>query len=143
MALDPAIDDMEAHLRLLYDWTQTYYPHGCFEVRCIYPKGRCARSPNERFPCSPEGYQRAVKYAVRHNDQGYNIYVTANPLKPGTDHPAVDDDVEIAIHQFADADEVDERGSSRNRGKPRLQAHILNAHWQRSEAKASHLLATR
>ena len=103
----PNIDDMEAHLRLLYDWTQTYYPHGCFEVRCINPKDRCDRSPNERFSCSPEGYQRAVEYAVRHNDRGYNTYVTVNPIKPGTDHPATDDDVEIAIHQFADADEVE------------------------------------
>ena len=31
----PPLTTWEAHLRLLYDWTQTYYPHGCFEVRCI------------------------------------------------------------------------------------------------------------
>ena len=47
-------------------------------------------------------------FAVQHNDQGYNIYTTVNPLKPNTAHTATDEDVEIALYQFIDADGVDD-----------------------------------
>ena len=105
MSIDPNIEDMTAHLALLFDWTQTAYPNALFEIRCIHPKGG-SKCPNERFACTPDGYEQATKYAVQHNDQGYNIYTTINPLRPGTDHAATDEDVEIAIHQFVDGDGV-------------------------------------
>jgi hypothetical protein len=105
MGFDPNINDMEAHLALLYDWTHTHYPDGRFEVRCIHPSGKWP-TPNQRFACTMDGYEEAVLYAVCHNDQGYNVYVTINPLKPGTAHTATDDDVEIALYHFADSDGV-------------------------------------
>ena len=40
MGIDPTLDDMEAHLALLYDWTQTRYPDALFEMRCIHPNGK-------------------------------------------------------------------------------------------------------
>jgi hypothetical protein len=74
-------------------------------VRCLHPT---AKPEHDRFDCTPDGYAKALFYAVKHNDAGYNVYVTANPLKPNTDHVATDDDVEIAIYHFADADGVDD-----------------------------------
>jgi hypothetical protein len=102
MGIDPNLDDMEQHLALLYDWTQSDYPNARFEVRCIHPNGSVR---DRRFACTPEGYRAAMYFAVQHNDNGYNIYVTVNPLKPSTNRTATDDDVEIAIHHFTDADE--------------------------------------
>ena len=80
---------MTAHLALLYDWTRTAYPNALFEVRCIHPNGGAC--PNERFACTEDGYEQALYYAVQHNDQGYNVYVTVNPLRPGTNHAATDE----------------------------------------------------
>lgn len=106
MAFDPKINDMTAHLALLYDWTQTAYPNALFEVRCIHPNG--GTSPNERFACTADGYERATYYALKHNDQGYNVYTTVNPLRPGTAHTATDGDVEIALYHSVDADGVND-----------------------------------
>src|SRR6476659_2580302 len=68
--MEPNIDSMREHLKLLFDWTQTEYPNALFEVRCIKPDDRSAASPNERFPCSEDGYRQAVEYAVRHTKEG-------------------------------------------------------------------------
>ena len=105
MNFSPNVDDMSAHLALLYDWTQTAYPNAVFEVRCIPPNGGGVR--DKRFTCAPNGYKQAVDYAVQQNDN-CNIYVTVNPLKPGTARTATDEDVEIALYHFADADGVDD-----------------------------------
>ena len=106
MDFDPNIDDMTAHLALLYDWTQTVYPNALFEVRCIPPNGGGVKM--NASPCTADGYEQAAYYAVKHNDHGYNVYITVNPLKPGTKRTATDEDVEIAIHQCVDADGVDD-----------------------------------
>jgi RepB DNA-primase from phage plasmid len=106
MSNDPNIDDMERHLRCLYDWTESQYPNALFEVRCIHPIS--GTSKDERFACTGSGYEQAVCFAVQQNDRGYNCYVTANPLKPGTAHAANDEDVEIALYQCIDADGVDD-----------------------------------
>ena len=103
---DQNIDHMEQHLRCLYDWTQTAYPNALLEVRCIHPTSGIVL--DERFPCTAAGYERAIGYAVWHNDQNYNVYVTANPLKPSTARTAKDEDVEIALYQSLDADGVDD-----------------------------------
>ena len=81
MTIDPNIDDMTEHLALLFDWTQTDYPNALFEIRCISPNGGGVK--DKRFACTPDGYEQAAYYAVQHNDQGYNIYTTVNPLKAG------------------------------------------------------------
>jgi AAA domain/RepB DNA-primase from phage plasmid/Primase C terminal 2 (PriCT-2) len=105
MGIDPNLDDMEAHLALLYDWTHTQYSDALFETRCIHPNGKVR---DKRFTCTPEGYQQALYYAVKHNDTGYNVYVTVNVLKPNTTQTATDDDVEVTIFHFLDADGVDD-----------------------------------
>ena len=104
--LVPNRADMEMHLALLFDWTQTHYPDGLFEVRCILPNRRGER--DKRFPCTQQGYREAVFYAVEKNVEGYNVYVCVNPLKPGTNHTANHNDVEIAIFNYTDGDGVDD-----------------------------------
>src|ERR1700686_673011 len=106
MDFDPNIDDMTANFALLYDWTQTAYPNALFEVRCLHPKG--GTSPNERFACTVDGYEQAAYFALEHNDKGYNVYTTINPVRPSTTHTANDGDVEIALYHSIDADGVDD-----------------------------------
>ena len=106
MDFDPNIDEMTAHFALLYNWTQTAYPKALFEVRCIHPTNGVVK--DARFACTPDGYEQAVWFAVQHNDQGYNVYTTVNPLRPNTAHTANDTDVEVAIYHCVDADGVDD-----------------------------------
>ena len=106
MDFDPNIDEMTAHFALLYNWTQSAYPNALFEVRCIHPTNGSVK--DARFAYAPDGYEQAVWFAVQHNDQGYNVYTTVNPLRPNTSRTATDEDVEIALYQCIDADGVDD-----------------------------------
>lgn len=109
-SLLPNKDDILRHLSLQFDWTEHYHPNACFEVRCLQPDQR----PRWRiFDCILDGYAEAALFAVQYNLIHYNIYVTANPLKPGTDHSAKDADVIGALFQFTDNDkgnQFDDRG---------------------------------
>ena len=74
---------------------------------------RVAYTPTARFvtnasPVRQRAIEQALYYAVKHNDTGYNVYVTVNVLKPNTTQTATDDDVEVTIFHFLDADGVDD-----------------------------------
>jgi hypothetical protein len=78
--MEPNIEHMLEHLKLLYDWTHTDYPNAQFEVRCIpQQKGNGKRTSNVLFACSEAGYAEAIEHAVQMNQYGYNVYVTVNP----------------------------------------------------------------
>ena len=80
MTIDPNIDDMTAHLALLFDWTQTEYPTHC--SRYAASTERWLASKTNASLARQMAINRPTDYAVQHNDQGYNIYTTVNPLKP-------------------------------------------------------------
>jgi hypothetical protein len=97
---------MLRHIILLYDRTIDAYPSAKFEVRCLHPHNDRVRF--RLFHCTVEGYGKAADYASEVNHEGFNVYITVNPLKPDTAATARDTDVEIAGYHFIDVDGVDD-----------------------------------
>lgn len=102
--LEPDREAIKAHLSALFEPALDEYPEGLIEV-CHGPS-----KPDRAayFGLDESGIDAAADFAVAQNRQGQNVYVGANPRKPGTGPGrAADSDVEIAFYQFADLDRQD------------------------------------
>ena len=93
---------MEEHLRQLFHWTSTNYK---FEIRCLHPTKDEYHKPKSRV-FEVGQWSHAVHFAETANQQGYNVYVTVNPLKHSTVIFAKDADVAEARWQFIDIDSL-------------------------------------
>lgn len=93
---------IKAHLELMFAPLREEYPSGLIEI--IY--GQTGPNQAQYFNLHKDGIADAASFAASRNRAGQNIYFGVNPRKPTTPltKRASNDDVEIAIWQFADID---------------------------------------
>lgn len=100
----PNPDVIRAHLERLFHRARQEYDGG----RCEVAWSDNNYKPNHAatFPITSSGLDQATDEAVKRNLAGSNIYFGANPRKPNTAPfgRCNGNDVEIAYHQFAEAD---------------------------------------
>jgi len=140
---EPDTKQMRLHLERLFGRLRAVYPNGLCEIAYTHIAGKPDRA--QLFPITPEGLDKAVAFAAEMNRLKLNIYVGANPRKPGTPrgkrtHAS---DVEIAILNFADVDKPN-GGADKLRAAPlpytwavttgRKPSPRVHAYWERSEA---------
>lgn len=103
--MQPDEGAIKEHLETLFAPLRDEYPSGLIEL--------CHGSdkPNKAtyFNLRPDGIEEATAWAASRSRAGENVYVGVNPRKPTTDlrSRASDDDVQIAIWQFADIDKAE------------------------------------
>ena len=98
----PGKGTMEEHLQQLFHRTSTDYK---FEIRCLHPSKDEHHKPRSRLFTVGQ-WSTASEYAEMMNQQGYNVYVTVNPLKHSTLTVAKDTEVAEARWQFIDIDSL-------------------------------------
>lgn len=59
------------------------------------------------FPATPAGLDRATEHAAQMNEEGKNVYVGANPRRPGTVGRGTNKDIPFACFQWAEVDDAD------------------------------------
>jgi len=67
--------DIERHLKRITSRWNELSEEACFEIRCIKENGAPAW---KHFKV--EQIDEAVQYAIRHNENNYNVYTTVNPI---------------------------------------------------------------
>lgn len=105
--LAPRPSIIRAHLERLFRRARMEYPGGRCEI--AWSDGNWKPSSGATFPLTPEGLDEATACAVKWNGLGHNVYVGANPRKPDTPPfgRCSGDDVEVAYHQFVEADSAE------------------------------------
>jgi hypothetical protein len=104
--VQPRPDVIRDHLEHLFRRAREEYDGGRCEIAWADKDYKPTRA--ETFLITREGLDLATDVAVKHNLAGSNVYVGANPRKPNTSPVGRCSglDVEIAYHQFVDADSL-------------------------------------
>lgn len=94
------------HLQMLFRRADTVVPGS---VIAIMNSNAELTALNESmvFPATPAGLDKAAAHAARMNEQGRNIYVGANPRRPGTTGRGTNKDIQFACYQWAEVDDAD------------------------------------
>ena len=94
------------HLQMLFRRADAIVPGS---VVAIMNSNAALTELNETrtFPATPVGLDKAAEHASRMNEQGRNVYVGANPRKPGTTGRGTNKDVPFALFQWAEVDDAD------------------------------------
>ena len=106
MGAQPDAAVIRQHLEILFGRARTDYPQGLVEIAWSHPLTGAVNSGNT-FPITDAGLDAAAALAADKNRQnGVNLYVSANPRKPGTKPygRASAADIEWADHHFAEID---------------------------------------
>jgi hypothetical protein len=94
------------HLQMLFRRADTVVPGSVIAIMNSNAE-LTALNETRTFPATPAGLDQAAEHAARMNEQGRNVYVGANPRKPGTTGRGTNKDVQFATFQWAEVDDAD------------------------------------
>tara|TARA_B100000212_G_C27379023_1_gene536040 strand:- start:2458 stop:3099 length:642 start_codon:yes stop_codon:yes gene_type:complete len=103
-----SLSDAKLHLAKLAVPFSKLENDAWLEIRALREGKNGTSSLSQRFsPKNPSSVEHVLEFAARQNHQGYNIYITINPLNPvgSPFSPAKDDQVSAATFFFLDADD--------------------------------------
>jgi hypothetical protein len=94
------------HLERLFRRCPAEYPGGLIEIAWSDRNGQITKALT--FPSNAAGIDSAIECAIERNRSAANVYVGANPRKPGTTRwRAHADDVEISFFHFVECDKAE------------------------------------
>jgi hypothetical protein len=94
---------IQAHLHMLFRRADAVVPGSMIDI--VWSDAELSKlNEYERFPATPAGLDMAAAKAAQMNELGRNVYVGANPRKPGTRGDSRNEDVAFALHHWVDAD---------------------------------------
>ena len=105
---DISLPDARLHLAKLAAPFSKLENDARLEIRALKEGKNGTLSLSQRCnPDTPSSVDHALEFATRRNHEGYNVYVTVNPLNPvgSPFSPAKDDQVSAATFFFLDADD--------------------------------------
>ena len=106
--IDICLPDAKLHIGKLAEPFKKLEADAKLEIRALKEGERGMLAVSQRFePFNQLSYDNALRFAQRHNSEGYNIYITVNPLMAnGSPFSAAKDiDVQAATYLFLDADD--------------------------------------
>lgn len=105
---DICLPDAKLHVAKLAKPFEKLTADARLEIRALKEGEIGMRAVSQRFdPYNQLSYNNALRFAQRHNSEGYNIYITVNPLfsKGSPFSAAKDTEVQAATYLFLDADD--------------------------------------